>query len=190
MKLFLTICILLGVAGCHSASKPQSLDLAAPKQTSQSFFEFKGTAPNGPVIPVFQENAMIFGELKVAPWPVSALSCAPCEVDAGREIHPDGPTQWLVIKDNRYSTLLISSYQRHDYIKPWHFTYKKDHLVIENKEFGVATDISYDETLPKLISGSNCQLAWLKREAQAQPAAHISNDVAGFKTQFVLQCTH
>lgn len=190
MKLFLTICILLGVAGCHSASKSQSLDLAVPKQTSQSFFEIQGIAPNGAVTPVFKEKAMIFGELNVALWPVSAVSCDPCEVDAGREFHPDGPTQWLVIKDNRYSTLLISSYQRYDYIKPWHFTYKQSHLLIENKESGVASDMSYDEALPKLISGSNCQLAWLKREAQAQPSAHISNDVADFKTQFVLQCKH
>lgn len=190
MKLFLVIGILLGVAGCYSASKSQPLDLAAPKQASQSFFEIKGSSPNGAVTPVFKEEAMIFGELKVAPWPVSALSCAPCEVDTGREFHPDGPTQWLVIKGSRHSTLLISSYQLTDYIKPWHFTYKQGHFLIENKESGVASDMSYDETLPKLISGSNCQLVWLKREAQVQPSVHISSDVAGFKTQFVLQCAH
>ena len=190
MKLLLTICVLFVIAGCHSASKSQPLDMVVPKQISQSFFEVQGTAPNGAVRPVFKDKAMLFGELNVAPWPVSASSCDPCEVDAGREFHPDGPTQWLVIKGSRHSTLLISPYQLTDYIKPWHFTYKQSHFLIENKESGVASDISYDETLPILISGSNCQLAWLKREAQAQPSVHISSDVAGFKTQFVLQCAH
>jgi hypothetical protein len=111
-------------------------------------------------------------------------------VDTGREFHPDGPTQWLIIKGSSYSTLLISSYQRHYYIKPWHFTYKQNHLLIENKESGLIAGMSYHEALPKFISGSNCQLAWLKREAQAQPSVHISSDVADYKTQFVLQCAH
>lgn len=190
MKLLLTICVLFVIAGCHSASKSQPLDMVVPKQISQSFFEVQGTAPNGAVRPVFKENEMMLGQLKVMPWPALAVSCDPCEVDIGREFHPDGPTQWLVIKGSHQSTLLISSYQQHDYIKPWHFTYKQNHLLMENRESGGESDMSYHETLPKSISGSNCQLAWLKREPLTQPSSHISNDVAGFKTQLAIECTY
>ncbi|MFT5592567.1 MAG: hypothetical protein ACI8SR_000926 [Oceanicoccus sp.] len=190
MKLFLAIGILLGVAGCHSASKLETLDLAVPQQVSQLFFEIQGTAPHGVVIPVFKDTVISFGELKVTHWPVLALPCDPCEVSAGREPHPDGPTQWLVIKGSRNSTLLISSYQRHDYIKPWYVTYKQNHLLLEDRDSGLISNISYSGVFPKPIVGSNCQLTWLKREAQRQPASHISDDVADFKTQLIFQCKH
>ncbi|WP_396588262.1 hypothetical protein [Bermanella sp. R86510] len=188
MKFISILIMLIAIAGCYSASKPQVANaLVVPNE--QTFFEINGAAPTGAVSMQVQNQSTFFGGLEIKHWPNIKLNCEPCEVEKGGKFHPDGPTQWVSLTSGNLSTLLVSTYQTSDYIEPWRFSYKADMLTIENTQAEFETNALYNAERPiKLVGNSQCSLVWLKREAQAQPAANISNDIAEFKTQFVMQC--
>ncbi|WP_133308476.1 hypothetical protein [Bermanella marisrubri] len=181
--------MLILVTGCNAVSDSQtSKNQVVIHDNPDQFFFIEGLGPKQQVTPILQNNQMTMGTLKVSNWPGVKLNCKVCQVSKNRKDYFDGSTVWLNIVGSDQSTLLVTSFQRRDFIDPWHLTYKKDNLIIEDRKAGVRTSIAYDASLPIVIKETVCELVRLKREAQKQVPEGISNDVAAFKTQFVIQC--
>lgn len=189
MHIITYLILLILITGCNAVSDSKiSKNQTASNDNPDQFFFIEGLEPKQKVAPALKNNHMMLGTIKVSNWPGVKLNCKECQVSKNRKDYFDGSTVWLTIAGSNQTTLLVTSFQRRDFIDPWHLTYQKETLLIEDRKAGIKTSIAYDASLPIVIKEIACELVWLKRQAQKQPPEYISNDVADFKNQLVIQC--
>ena len=140
-----------------------------------------------------QGNTLSFGNIEVKHWPLIKAPCVRCEVILDRRFHSDGPTAWLVIKDEDKTTWIASSFQKQFNTEQWQFKHHEDQVTITDasnrnlskKQTVITANIQ--SAIP-LKSDKNCSVLWANKEFLQQPGKHISADVAQFNSQFIIQC--
>lgn len=196
------ICILLGfISGCqsHTVQEKNGHVIVNPDFSSHTGsvvenydagFHIKGKNQAGKLLSSLRDGRWSLGSITVEHWPLSLNFCKWCNVDLGRRYHPDGVTQWLKLINEIGKTLfVVSSYQKQFHALGWHFLHEGNKVKIIQSRSKSETIIDADIHTPfALNAGEVCSLLWANKHYLTQPAVGISNDVAQFRSQFIIQC--
>lgn len=154
-------------------------------------FQIKGENQTLTTRVKFYDGNLIAGGIKVENSPLQKVECSPCEVTLDRRYHPNGATQWLELKNNSDRTLIVSSYQPRFSALGWMFSHIDNQIKITEQKTRLSTVISNRLTAPVSLNSKNtCSVLWANKRFLKQPLPHIANDVAKFRSQFILQCSN
>lgn len=181
-------------SGSSSVSRSSSTSQASADKSVSGFIISQH--PNGNKKdqlsePILNGKTLTLGAIKIKNWPLENLACEFCDVSIERTIHPDGPTTWVTLKGEtvKATTWIMSSFQYRFSVGPWFIQHKDHQVVITDRTSKKASSVNAQVLSPLAMNtDADCSLLWANKEFLEQPKSHIANDVAHFKSQFIIQC--
>lgn len=188
--------ITCGLLGCQTSVTDQTINDHGLKlghaidKSVTGFFDIKGANFKGKHLAKAVNGKLVMGKITIDNWPLEELPCVTCQIEFKRDYFPQGATLMLHMTDvEGKDTWLVSSVKSRVRFDSWWIEYSEDEVKLTEIASKKATHLkSRIKDAIKINSDKKCHALWAYQRKKIQPQPNISDDVAKFKSQLIIQC--